>query len=294
MTQNLESIPEGIWLDPGSTSADGVAIVGHEGFIFLLGGSNHYYEAYSQDKHSAGKEAKGWQSYLANVQAQCERRNIKFLFAVAPNKATVLPELYPRNISAGITPRMACLLSNLEVPAVMPVESFRNFQDRRSIFRRNDSHFGDAGNHLMAHLVLEGFGFPTRPYHEGIFEVAKIKHAGDLGGRFDPKMTETLSRILHPKQDRLLIHTEVPQIGFRGTTVITENPEAPIDKTLVAFGNSFLEKIPGWGMSPILARYFKRFVFSWAAEVDFSLVEQHEADAVLFQTCERFLGEVPE
>ena len=104
MATRLESVVEGVWLDPGSTSVDGVAIVGYDNILFLLGGTNHYYAAYSQDLAEAEKQAAAWLTYLEYAQTECNRRNIKFLFSVVPNKATILPEFYPRDLNGGITP----------------------------------------------------------------------------------------------------------------------------------------------------------------------------------------------
>ena len=138
-------------------------------------------------------------------------------------------------------------MSGLTVPSVVPVDLFRDSQERLAIFRRNDSHFGELGNHFMVQLILEGFGVQSSPLPLVPENTINISHAGDLGGRFDPQMIETLTRIAQPKQESLLIQTEVPPRGFTGTTVIAENSEAPINKTLMIFGNSFSEKIPSLG-----------------------------------------------
>lgn len=297
--RSLASIPEGTWLPPGTVSADDVSVVGHENWLFLYRGSNDYYAAYQEPARSeARQDALAWKLYIAKWRDSIARQGRRFQAVIVPNKASVLPEYYPLPLASALTWRMRHLLELVDGDFLYPLADIGNAGLREVLFRRNDSHLSDAGNIFLSNLILRALGVeePLVPCVEDRMEIRSLSHFGDLGRRFDPPCSERVFRVA-----RDLAHLTITELaepvsrsGFVGLSYRTENPRAPLKKSLLVFGNSFFEKVPSWGMAPDFSLAFERVTFVWSEKIDQSLIEESDADCVLLQTCERFLGRRPE
>lgn len=280
----------GEWEKPGTISPDEVAIVGEGGFLFLLNGSNRYYEAYDQCAYDADYQSKSWISYASTLSDYCEKIGSKFLLTIVPNKATILNGYYPLPLRYGITPRLKNIVGENAAHIHVPIDLMKgNFADKW--FRRNDTHFTYFGNINYVNSILEKLDIDASlEINNNLHE---IEHIGDLGSKFLDQMRE---HVRFPIEDISLGEkiNIVDDIGMHtGVTYENYNADAMTEKSVIMFGNSFSERIPSWGMSPYLARIFKRYFFHWGGEVDMDLVENLRPDYVILQTCERFLSSIP-
>lgn len=284
-------------IDParvGEISEDRSAVAGHDGWCFIYEGSNNYRGAY-HDKRLAplGEQ---WARLIEERQQVCEALGVTFLQIIVPNKATLMPENFPEPLGDGITTVLQCLLDAAPAANLLcPVEQMRQPGLREAVFRRNDSHLTVSGNAVLAELILEAVG--VTPITIPCIEVSKVDHTGDLGSKFRLPISEAF---FAPRFNMgLLDKSKIQKIdetiveGFNGTQQTFLNLNAPIKKTILVIGNSFFERIPSWGMSPIFAAIFDRFSIYWSADFDIELIEIYQPDIVIAQTCERFLTKLP-
>lgn len=287
-----QSIKIGQWPEVGTRSSDEVAILGHSDFMFLLRGSNAYYESYNQTQSHAAAQAGEWLSYLDRANRACQERGASFLFYVVPNKASVLPDLYPLPLGEGITPRLAALRRSLAVPNLIPLDSFRDNPGRLALFRRNDTHLTEFGNVTSVRQIVELLGYDTATVvTEG--DAKEIGNAGDLGSRFPAALLESVRRPRRVDSRSSVTSLSEPTNNVVGLSYIVHNSVAPLDRTVAVFGNSFFDRYHGWGMMPVLAGMFRRVLFRWTNEIDTNLIDELRPDHVILQTCERFLGLLP-
>jgi SAM-dependent methyltransferase len=292
MLSNVESLSVGDWVKPGTESPDKISIAGHNDILFLLNGSNNYYEGYHQDFPSALQDAEGWLNYVRNVSKIIEILGSEFLFTVIPNKATILKEYYPLPLAEGITPILKILIEKFGNFIFSPVEELRDDPNLLSIFRRNDTHFGYYGSVLYLEKMLDRLdlgGLMLSPDTE----LKSLEHAGDLGSKFSPVLKERLFLPRNNIDYGILYPISNSNIRHTGSAFSTYNVNAPIKKSIVVFGNSFFEHVNSWGMSPYIAQNFERFFFVWTHEIDIDLVAHLRPDFVVLQTCERFLSRPP-
>jgi hypothetical protein len=282
------SVAVGEWLQPGSVSADGTAIVGQDNRLFLLGGSNDYHQAYHQEENEAVEQAEGWLNYAAAALSACNNVTSQFLFSIVPNKATILADRYPLSIADGITPRLRRILQVNKTFIHSPVELMRAGGEW---FRRNDTHFTYAGNIAYVNDLMRELGLDVELSISD--ETHTAEHNGDLGGKFDPPMKEALLLPAAFPDTGKIYNLGDPARRHTGSMFATCNRNYLVDKTLMVFGNSFSEAAVSWGMSPYFAHIFKRYFFHWGNEVDANLVQQLRPDIVVLQTCERFLSTPP-
>lgn len=279
----------------GRISQDRSAVVGHNHWCFIYEGSNDYRTAY-EDTNLAFLGDK-WAKLIESRQKICENLGSDFLQVIVPNKATLLPDFFPEDLGQGITVALKELLEcKINAKLVAPVEDWRAHAVKEVLFRRNDSHLTVAGNASLAELILKAFGLPL----VDIPQVATIptRHTGDLGVKFTPEISENYHG---PKwntglldQQRIVKKLDITANGFNGIQQSFENPGAPIQKTILVFGNSFFERVPSWGLSPFCTALFKKYYFSWTPQLNAQMIQDVKPDFVITQTCERFLSSLPE
>lgn len=278
----------------GEVSNDRSAVVGKNGWCFIYEGSNNYRNAYHDIRLAPLGDQ--WSRLIEQRQSKCDSLGVHFVQLIVPNKATLMPENFPEHLGAGMTYMLSRLIENAPNANILcPVEDMRKPAVRDYVFRRNDSHLTLVGCTILSDLLLVALGID--PVCNSYIETACVNHTGDLGSKFSEPISEWFCA---PRFDlgfmdlrgiRKIRETVVD--GFNGTKQSFNNPEAPIKKTLLVFGNSFFEKVPSWGMSPIFAALFEEFHFVWTPDFDEASVVTIEPDIIICQTCERFMSRLP-
>lgn len=94
----------------------------------------------------------------------------------------------------------------------------------------------------------------------------------------------TITDHLHPARKGKLL----------GLSYAASNAAAPVDRSILIFGNSFFEKVPGWASAMPMVSTVRDIRFVWLPWVDLTLAKELNPDVVIFQTCERFLQRTPQ
>ncbi len=277
----------------GDVSEDGVSIIGKEGWLYLFSGTNQYFQAYHQPFPLSRSEATTWGEALINYKTICEKYEAKFLTVIIPNKASVLNNFYPKSLLNGITPRLSMLLANIEFNILCPFIEMRNNEHVTAFFRRNDSHLTEYGNLYFVKCILESLQIDIEDLNlPG--ELVYIQNSGDLGHRYEPTITEIVSRIKFPRNHSYEMKEILSPIGqHTGLAYETFCQSAPIKKSILVFGNSFFDRPQGWSMAPIFCRLFLNVRFHWESGLYEQVISEFKPDYVIFQTCERFLNLPP-
>ncbi|ABG41721.1 hypothetical protein Patl_3215 [Paraglaciecola sp. T6c] len=279
------------YLHAGVRSKRGVAITGKSGHLFLHGGSNHVDDLFrGTDIHC--EKAEGWCSLIQERQRIASNSGYRYLQIIIPEKQTLLPGRYYRNIQG--PSRLLQMVENAKVESYVSVYDAFSSHVNGDIFYKTDSHFNALGNFLlfdslMKHLNVD-HGFSPN------FDLL-CKYAGDLGSKFYPlkilERTKALSNL--PTHKRTVEYQCVPNIkAHMGQKIHWVNFDAPIKQKVLIFGNSFADigkkqhHLTFW-----LSYCFEECYFVWAAEFDFTIIETFKPDLVIGQSVERFMRIIP-
>lgn len=277
----------------GQVSSDRSAVVGKNNWCFIYDGTNNYREAYFKNDISLLSDQ--WIELIYQRKCLCESLGVQFIQVVVPNKATIMPENYPESLGMGITNVLRRILDcTCIVNILCPIDQLCSQELKGSIFRRNDSHLTIAGNIYFVDRMLSEFKLSIDIVSQ--IEICKTQHIGDLGGKFEVPIAEVYCAprfdIGLLDQSKIEKTCEVIVDGFNGTRQSFHNPNAPIKKCVLVFGNSFFEKNPSWGMSPVFVALFENFHFVWTPHFFYTDLILLKPDYVICQTCERFLSKV--
>jgi hypothetical protein len=289
-------------LRTGDISMDRTSTVGADNMLFLYGGTNDHFQAYSRiNEQTSIANGHGW----ANLTAQRHERlsaSTQMLSLIVPNKATCLPDLYPLPLDRVPTPGLGEMRRLLKddtgvmfcddlIEASLPANRYDS-----SPWKLTDSHWSDYGSLLVANSILRRIA--VAPIESSWFECEPHFEGGDLGSRFGEKVGVQVVR-------EVACDLPTPLCVFdsgggsldgasMGRRVEWECADAPIGASILVVGNSFAgsgllrNHLVHW-----FSRVFRRTVFLQAASVPTDALDAYRPDIVLFQGLERFMRLVP-
>lgn len=283
---------------PGTRSDDGVAIVGQEGWLFLLGGTNdllsHYTGAVQPSPDWLGR----WQRLLEHRVESARALGIDLAMQMLPDKLAVYEEHFPEPIER-VGPRLIDrLLEGTEAPLISSLPALRAAAAEDDVFLRTDTHLSFHGSATVAELVIGAVGAPV-PADLTEIPLRTYPVAGDLGVRFDPRIVgpfgspDTLGRARIVEDNYEQITAAGGHIGIRR---VFANERAPDPRVLVVFAGSFsFAAADNPGLCWFFAQVFREvhllwFPFCWDSEY----LRRVGAGAVLEMGAERFVTRVPQ
>ncbi len=285
------------WTHPvGRRSADDVAIVGREGWIFLCGGSNRYVPQFTGELAMPSGWLQEWKALIAARQTQAQAAGRSVAFLVIPEKVAVLEEHYPEPLTRqGLRP-IERLISEADLPLTYPLQELRVGASDQQVCLVTDSHFTPAGNAIIHAALMRSLSV-----HEEAPEVPASRDyvvSGDLGSKFAPNIMEVM-HAPHSLGQARIVEDNWDQIrevgGHIGTRRIWRNDNAPDPRCVVLFGDSYGFGAESYqGTSWFLAQTFAEVHFVWAPfGWDPKYLDQVGAQVVVCQTAERFMARVP-
>jgi hypothetical protein len=281
----------------GTWSADQSAILGRDGQLFLYKGSNDLIGMYDPAKEPYYRRtAPEWVRLVFERNQKLHDRGIKFIQVVIPEAPSIMASLFPVPIEAP-----SLILRLVEEALASELFFLSGFQTLSNhlgprVFRRVDTHLSSSGAWSIFRSILRKLDYSVGT--EPDFNLRTVA-TGDLAERFfgvplyeelefpDPRFTIDFEKGLN-------IVEQVAGPGRQiGTRHVWQNETAPIDRKVVAFGNSFFFGATSMTLGWWASRWFKEFHCIWSPDVDFEYVDAVKPDAVIAQTIERFLWRVP-
>jgi alginate O-acetyltransferase complex protein AlgJ len=290
----------------GHISPDGTAMVGRDGHLFLVGGSNDVLAQQLSDPAAgyAAQDASSWLRLISRRMDICAEIGTRYLQIIIPEKLNVLPHLFPYAIPPK-SPRLEQIETEIVGnPALAPsyVSGYAALSEapasiRSCAFPKTDSHLtAEAYFFLYCHILNRmGLAAPDAPSFD---EEALL--VGDLSKRFfGISLYETTSYPAKAVRDALsasvrCVEHHDPENGHINSRYVWKNANARHPIKVIAFANSFFER---GGDSRCLswwfARTFAEFHFIWNPNLDHDYIRTHQPDWVIGQTIERFLPIIP-
>jgi hypothetical protein len=283
---------------PGDVSPDGVVIVGQSGHLFIYGGTNDNVAMYCGEVEMAAAWMPEWRTLVAKRRDQAQRSGRRLAYLVVPEKLAVYADCYPQELTA-LGPRPVLrLLDEGELPFVYPIEALRDARSGGDPYLRTDSHLTPRGNLLLAEATLKELGVSPALLPEAEDTAAPHLAAGDLGLHFYPQLLEIMRPMVGASQATVVSDNweEISGVGGHiGTIRVFRREDAPDERTVVVFGDSYGFGDNAYqGLSWWLAQVFREVHFVWVPfGWDPKYLDSVNAELIVCQTAERFMGRVP-
>lgn len=285
-------------VQPGTHSADGIAIVGRDGWLFLCGGTNANLDQYVGEAQMEPDWLKDWEEVIGRREREARELGVALALLVVPDKLAVYEEHYPEELRR-VGPRpIERLLSAGGLPVFYPLAELQAVAaNGEDVYMRTDTHLTFRGNQTLSSSVLDALGVQSPPDFADL-PLRSYPVAGDLGAKFDPPIVSIVSEpgSFHHAQMVEDNRAEIAAVdGHIGTRRVFRNEEAADPRVAVVFGDSFGFGAPNYqGVSWFLAQTFREVHFIWVPfGWDPDYVRRVGAEAVLVQGAERFVARVP-
>lgn len=278
---------------PGAVSADGVAEIGLDGQLFIVGGSNSVLDQVCGAAELPEDWDASWAAVAEERRAQAASLGVSVATIVVPDKLSILPQLFSQPIPAGVDTPVS-RVRRLWPELLYPLEAMSALGPRGVL--ATDSHLTVDGNRAIARVLGEALGVDLG----GDRELARVDRvlSGDLGGKFDPPIVEISDLVTGWGTAELTFDNsrEVFATGRHiGTRLRFVNRQAPDRRTAVLFGDSYGFAAPAYqGLAWFMAQGFAESYFYWVPfGWDRSLIEELGASVVISEGAERFVLRPP-
>lgn len=280
-------------LPPGRVSANGAAVAGVDGYLFIGDGGNRWETQYTGPPPPDSWKTT-WARVLAARQAEAAARGIPLLNLVIPEKQVVYPETrWPaRAPDGGARPlRRLAALAGAEARLLYGEAALVACKAEGPACLRHDSHWTASGCLAVVRQLLSAAA-PEVDVERAVFTVARTREPLDLAAHFlQPNPPQDRLRLAVP-QPRAWENRHYERTGqHTGSQYRLANPEAADPRRVVLFGDSYSY---AEGLAGALAAVFAEVTCVWSKSVLWEVVDERRADLVVWESAERFLVSLPQ
>jgi hypothetical protein len=240
----------------------------------------------------------GWKALVHERRAQAHDAGRPICCLVVPDKLAVYSDLFPQPLDTGGPRPVVRLLEEAALPLVYPCEVLREARAGGETYMTTDSHLTNRGNRLLALATVEALGASPALLDGVSADQLSYVASGDLGRHFTPPIVELQQRFVAPSA-AAIVEDNWPEVssagGHIGTLRVFRRDDAPDDRTVVVFGDSYGFGDDAYpGLSWFLAQIFREVHFVWVPfGWDPDYLERVDAQLVVCQTAERFIARLP-
>jgi alginate O-acetyltransferase complex protein AlgJ len=283
----------------GTRSDDDIAIVGHDGSLFLCGGTNANLPQYVGAVEMTPTWLDEWRAVITKRREEIRAMGLASALMVVPDKLAVYEERYPEPLEK-VGPRpVERLLAAPELELLYPLEELRAAGMNEDVYLRTDTHLTFRGNELLFRALIDPLEIRADSVPDfAAMPLRSYPISGDLGMKFEPRIVSIVSEPNTLGEAEIVAdnRAEIEAVGGHiGTRRVFRNESAPDRRVAVLFGDSFGFSAPYYqGISWFMAQIFRETHFVWVPfGWDPDYVRAVGAEAVLIQGAERFAARVP-
>jgi len=294
VSRNMALHPAQYRRHAGIFSPSGVVVSGFCGHLYIADGGNQWEKQLRGESPLPAEALIQWREILTAHAEAARDHGARLVHLVVPEKQLVLPHYRWQTDQEPDVSSRPFLQFTQAAPdgtqIVYPLTLFENHKPWCELFYRGNSHWCATGCLIAARAALHALTGGDAPAIEKIpLEQACIKH--DLSLHFpDDEAFEEVIRI-RPSGSRIFDNKAFEKTGhYTNSHYITRNPVAPIQDTLIIFGDSYACDL---GLTAAMSACFLHVHFVWSKTIAWPYVRQMQARFVLWETAERFLFKPP-
>ena len=282
-----QAITRYFWLGVSPTPIVGV---GDHGWLAYIDDGG--IEDFTNENLLTDAALQNWRRLVVRARDWCKARGIAYVFTIAPSKAMIYPEYFPRTARRvnrmSRTDQIFTAVSDLGV-AVDVRQALMEEKTHVRVFQKTDTHWNPHGAYIAYRTIIDAarLQVPSIPPPKELseFDQVTLRAPGmDLAGMMGLKrvLGEEDLRLV-PKQPRQYVVVEPKgNIVEAGEwRIVTEIPGSTLPRAVV-FRDSFASAV-----APFLSEHFSRVVYLWQNDFAIDEIEREHPDIVLQEIVSR-------
>lgn len=271
-------------------------LIGQKGWMFFVGGNS--VEDYRGNDPLSPLELWQWRVVLEAKKAWLEKRGVKYVFIIAPDKHSIYPEYFPSRINkVGKYSRLDQFLAYMndsEAPFVDLRPSLLQAKTKGLVYYKTNSHWNLFGAAVAQYTIVQQLAsghFAFHPIKFAYNDFQLVQHSGDIAQMLNlsPFLQEMAPNLRNPLPlCKSQIIEERPDYPSRSTVMIECENDSP---TALIFRDSFFT-----GLQPYMSHYFSKSLYVWKNPnfIEFEqYIKRYSPDIVIEERVERDLQIIP-
>ena len=268
------------------------ALIGRDGWFFFAG--DLMVEHQRGVRQFTPEQLHDWQTLLERRRDWLAQRGIKFLFVLAPDKASVYPDELPAWVTK-VNPQTKAdqFFEHMRAHSTVAVLDLRGplraARQTAPVYLQTDTHWNLFGGYTGYEEIINALSRQMpglKPVPLDAFEQKHIlQPGGDTTIVLGIRAVESNAVSFTPKQDLPLLQMTVnplDQPAYKDPA-FTTNLQA--DASLIIFRDSF-----GNALEWFLGYNFRQAAFLWQYDLDAARIEREKPDVVICEINERFFN----
>ncbi len=264
---------------------EGDVLVTRNDVAFLIGGNHAVLKFATAELTPTVESLTAFRDNVASRVGRTQAAGIPYIAVIFPDKQSVLSDDFPFSPLHRLGDiYMARLDPALKPYVLWPADSLKI--ETETPFLPLDTHLTDHGSLAVLRMMLQATKIEADAALERIgSRIVRLQRwKGDLGSKLNPPLF----------QDSVMLDPDWPQRHFRshggfneGMVDIVLNPEAPVDKTVLLFGDSFFRM-----MLSHLGAVFTRVICLRTRFLHPEMITLIRPDVIFTGNAERYLSNV--
>ena len=268
---------------------------GKDGYIFFTKKDDGIFNSFThQDLMSDTQLANGLQKQEF-IRDSLQHLGVKYELAFWPNKHTIYKEKLPESLykqipdTLSLTDQVTSYFKANHFPVTDVRDALFKAKEKEQLYYKLDSHWNSTG----AYIAYKTFCQQTysrlglKPFKRSDFKITK-KHSlsGDLIEMMGVKETYVFSDSVpeYTLIDSTKSYKRIYPEGITFPTVVTENLNAPQQKTLLVFRDSYTT-----ALVQFFSLHYKKVIYIWTNPVNLGIVNRFKPDVVISSSVERYI-----
>jgi alginate O-acetyltransferase complex protein AlgJ len=272
----------------GKISDDQSAVVGVDGWQFIIDGSNQWEKQFLGSVGFSDADLNSWKILFEKRTEAAKLIGANFRHFVIPEKQSIYPELrWPGGVPKSLNDRpMIQLRKVIAENLIYPLEILQDESWRVEIFPRGNSHWTTSANWIGFCYLMKSI-WPQRKFDFEIVSLFRNYLRHDLLVKFTKDICYEQVVSISRKSNVIYNNNLLTNTGAHvGNHFIMINKDAPYAETIVIYGDSYSYDV---GFSDLISAFFQKVHFIWSTSIDFEYCEKMGANLIIMENAERFM-----
>ena len=220
---------------------------------------------------------------------ELNKRNIKSLYVIVPNKETIYKEKLPDSVKiysdkTRTDDFIEYLKSNKVANFVYLKNELLRAKENGQVYWRQDTHWNEYGAGMAFKRIIKELKLDYEPKFDYSFTNEQVDRDLATMLKITDYFEDDVPVLDYKNTSR---DYKLEKISKNNTIIVSKNETAPVKKSILIVGDSFRDV-----MGEICFRTFRKCILMHRSDYDESVLKKYNAEIVIFEFVERYMPSI--